>query len=81
MVPLQLLYPEDQNQKVGQMIQQYGRGLTSTDARLALEYYWQAAAVVNASQSVQVLLHLITLVSCKDVLHKYILPDVHCKCT
>ena len=58
---LQLLYPEDQNQKVKEMIQQYGQGLTGSDARLALEYYWQAAAVVSASQSVQVHLPLITL--------------------
>lgn len=72
LVPLQLLYPEDQNQKVRQMIQQYGQGLTGTDACLALQYYWQAAAVVNASQSVQVLLHLILLVSCVDVYHKNI---------
>ena len=76
-VCLQLLHPEDQNQKVRQMIQQYGLGLTGSDARLALEYYWQAAAVVNASQSVQVLLPLIMLVSCMDVLHNYILPHLH----
>ena len=60
------------------MIQHYGLGLTDTDARLALEYYWQAAAVVNASQSVQVLPHLIMLVSCMDVFHKYTLS--HCLC-
>ena len=77
LVRLQLLYPEDQNLKVRQMIQQYGQGLTGADARLALEYYWQAAAVVNASQSVQVLLHLIMLLSCRDVLHRYILRLLH----
>lgn len=51
---LQLLSPEEQNQKVRQIIQQYGQDLTATDARLALEYYWQAAAVVDASQAVKV---------------------------
>ncbi|KAL3150654.1 hypothetical protein ABBQ32_000453 [Trebouxia sp. C0010 RCD-2024] len=48
-----LLSPEEQNQKVRQIIQQYGQDLTATDARLALEYYWQAAAVVDASQAVK----------------------------
>lgn len=39
-----------------QIIQQCGQGLTALDARLALEYYWQAAAAVDGSQAVKVLL-------------------------
>ena len=45
---------EAQNQAIYQLIQEYGQGLTSTDARLALEYYWQAAAVVGGDAEVKV---------------------------
>lgn len=38
-----------------QMIQEYGQALTVKDARLALEYYWQAAAVLGGTTSVKVL--------------------------
>lgn len=44
---------EAQNQEVYQLIQEYGQGLTGTDARLALEYYWQAAAVVGGGAEVK----------------------------
>lgn len=40
-----------------QMIQEYGQALTVKDARLALEYYWQAAAVLGGTTSVKVLSH------------------------
>ena len=63
-IGLQLLELVEQKHKVQQMIQQYGQDLTGVDARLALEYYWQAAAVVNSSHSVQVLPLLTTHPSC-----------------
>lgn len=45
---------EAQVTAASQMIQGYGEALTGKDARLALEYYWQAAAVVGGSSSVKV---------------------------
>ncbi len=45
---------EVQNSGPSQMIHEYGQALTGKDARLALEYYWQAAAVVGGSSSIKV---------------------------
>lgn len=47
--------PEAQINAASQMIQEYGQALTVKDARLALEYYWQAAAVLGGTTSVKVL--------------------------
>ena len=46
---------EAQINAASQMIQEYGQALTMKDARLALEYYWQAAAVLGGTTSVKVL--------------------------
>lgn len=59
---MQLLGADDEqamltNRSVQGMIQEYGQSLTSSDPRLALEYYWQAAAVVGGSISVKVRQH------------------------
>ena len=48
---------ETQIDAASQMIQEYGQALTMKDARLALEYYWQAAAVLGGTTSVKVLSH------------------------
>lgn len=45
---------ELQNGGASRMISEYGQALTGKDARLALEYYWQAAAVAGGSSSVKV---------------------------
>lgn len=40
--------PAERDSKgIYQLIHEYGQGLSSKDARLALEYYWQAAAVLG----------------------------------
>ncbi len=49
------LQAEAQISAASQMIQEYGQALTVKDARLALEYYWQAAAVLGGTTSVKVL--------------------------
>ena len=56
---MQLLGADDEqamvtNSRIQGMIQEYGQSLTSSDPHLALEYYWQAAAVVGGSISVKV---------------------------
>lgn len=43
-----------QNRSIQGIIQEYGHSLTSNDPRLALEYYWQSAAVVGASPTIKV---------------------------
>ena len=48
---------EAQINAASQMIQEYGQALTVKDARLALEYYWQAAAVLGGTTSVKVPSH------------------------
>ena len=51
------LQAEAQTYAASQMIQDYGQALTVKDARLALDYYWQAAAVLGGATSVKVLSH------------------------
>lgn len=53
---------EAQINAASQMIQEYGQALTVKDARLALDYYWQAAAVLGGATSVkeQLLRQLLT---------------------
>ncbi len=58
---------ETQINAASQMIQEYGQALTMKDARLALEYYWQAAAVLGGTTSVKVLSHF--LLHCLCVIH------------
>lgn len=48
---------ETQISAASQMIQECGQALTMKDARVALEYYWQAAAVLGGTTSVKVLSH------------------------
>ncbi len=49
------LQAETQINAASQMIQEYGQAVILKDARLALEYYWQAAAVLGGTTSVKVL--------------------------
>ena len=56
---MQLLGAEEEqsiveNRSLQGMIQQYGHGLSSHDPHLALEYYWQSAAVVGGSPTIKV---------------------------
>lgn len=46
-----------QNKGLQGIIQEYGHSLTSNDPRLALEYYWQSAAVVGGSPTIKVHFH------------------------
>ncbi|DBA91772.1 TPA: hypothetical protein ACH3X1_003362 [Trebouxia sp. C0004] len=61
---------EAQINAASQMIQEYGQALIVKDARLALEYYWQAAAVLGGTTSVKVLSH--RLLHCPSVIPHHV---------
>ena len=73
------LQAEAQTYAASQMIQEYGQTLTVKDARLALDYYWQAAAVLGGATSVKVLSH--PLLHCLHVTPEHVTARAKMLCS